>query len=150
MTMTSTENKQIKVFLDTNVIVDALTLRDHDYRPSQKIIRHIVAKNIRGYICSKQITDIYYVFRKYFKNEDEIRDAVNTIVEFSEVLPFFKGDILACLKTEMPDFEDAILYEVAKVNMIPIIITNNINHFKECQTMVLTPQQFLDMFSLEK
>ena len=62
MTMTSIENKQIKVFLDTNVIVDALTLRDYDYRPSQKIIRHIVAKNIRGYICSKQITDIYYIF----------------------------------------------------------------------------------------
>ena len=149
MTTTSTENKQIKIFLDTNVIVDALTLRDYDYRPSQKIIRHIVAKNISGYICSKQITDIYYIFRKYFKNERDIRDAVNTIVEFSEVLPFLKGDILACLKTEMPDFEDAILYEVAKVNMIPIIITNNINHFRGCQTMVLTPQQFLDMFSLE-
>ena len=149
MTMTSTENKQIKIFLDTNVIVDALTLRDYDYRPSQKIIRHIVAKNISGYICSKQITDIYYIFRKYFKNERDIRDAVNTIVEFSEVLPFLKGDILACLKTEMPDFEDAILYEVAKVNTIPIIITNNINHFRGCQTMVLTPQQFLDMFSLE-
>ena len=149
MTMTSTENKQIKIFLDTNVIVDALTLRDYDYRPSQKIIRHIVAKNISGYICSKQITDIYYIFRKYFKNERDIRDAVNTIVEFSEVLPFLKGDILACLKTEMPDFEDAIIYEVAKVNMIPIIITNNINHFRGCQTMVLTPQQFLDMFSLE-
>ena len=149
MTMTSTENKQIKILLDTNVIVDALTLRDYDYRPSQKIIRHIVAKNISGYICSKQITDIYYIFRKYFKNERDIRDAVNTIVEFSEVLPFLKGDILACLKTEMPDFEDAILFEVAKVNMIPIIITNNINHFKGCQTMVLTPQQFLDMFSLE-
>ena len=149
MTMTSTENKQIKIFLDTNVIVDALTLRDYDYRPSQKIIRHIVAKNISGYICSKQITDIYYIFRKYFKNERDIRDAVNTIVEFSEVLPFLKGDILACLKTEMSDFEDAILYEVAKVNMIPIIITNNINRFRGCQTMVLTPQQFLDMFSLE-
>lgn len=150
MTMTLTENKPLKVFLDTNVIVDALTLRDLDYRPSQKVIRHVVAKNVRGYICSKQITDLYYIFRKYFKNESEIRDAINTIVEFSEVLPLLKGDILACLKTDMPDFEDAILYEVAKVNMIPIIITNNINHFKDCQTMALTPQQFLDIFYLEQ
>ena len=147
--MTSIENKQLRVFLDTNVIIDALTLRDYDYGPSQRVIRQIVSKNVRGYICSKQITDIYFIFRKYFKSENEIRDAVNTIVEFSEVLPLLKGDILACLKTDMPDFEDAILYEVAKVNMIPMIITNNINHFKNCEKMVLTPQQFLELFSLE-
>ena len=66
-----------------------------------------------------------------------------------EVLPFLKGDALACLKTDMPDFEDAVLCEVAKVNMIPIIVTNNIEHFRDCKAMALTPKQFLGMFSLE-
>lgn len=150
MTTTSIENNPIRVFLDTNVIIDALTLRDYNYRPSQKVIRQIVAKNAIGYICSKQITDIYYIFRKYFKNESEIRDMINTIMEFSEVLPLLKGDILACLKTEMPDFEDAIINEVAKVNMINIIVTNNTHHFKNCSGMILTPEQFLTMFSLEQ
>ncbi|MBO7574158.1 MAG: PIN domain-containing protein [Bacilli bacterium] len=149
MTTTLTENNPIRVFLDTNVIVDALTLRDTSYRPSQRIVRNIVAKNIRGYICSKQITDIYYIFRKYFKDEYEIRDKIITISELMEILPLFKGDILACLKTEMPDFEDAIIYEVAKVNMVNIIVTNNTNHFKRCEGMILTPEQFLDLYSLD-
>ena len=147
--MTSIENKKIKVFLDTNVVIDALTLRDYDYGPSKEVLYNIVKGEVTGYICSKQITDIYYIFRKYFKSESEIRTAIQKISSFFEILPLFKGDILACLNTKMPDFEDAILYEVAKVNMIPIIITNNINHFKGCQTMILTPQQFLDTFSLK-
>ena len=147
--MTSIENNRIQVFLDTNVVIDALTLRDYDYGPSKAILYSVAKGNVIGYICSKQITDIYYVFRKYFKNEKDIRDAIKKIASLFEILALLKGDILACLNTEMIDFEDAILYEVAKTNMIPIIVTNNINHFKNCQTMVLTPQQFLDMFSLE-
>ena len=145
---TSTENNNIKIFLDTNVIIDALTLRDYDYGPSKAVLYNVVKGKVTGYICSKQITDIYYIFRKYYKKESEIMTSIKKIVSFFEILPLFKGDILACLNTKMSDFEDAILHEVAKVNMIPIIVTNNINHFKECQTMVLTPQQFLDLFQL--
>ena len=148
MMTTSTENNNIKIFLDTNVIIDALTLRDYDYGPSKAVLYNVVKGKVTGYICSKQITDIYYIFRKYYKKESEIMTSIKKIVSFFEILPLFKGDILACLNTKMSDFEDAILHEVAKVNMIPIIVTNNINHFKECQTMVLTPQQFLDLFQL--
>ena len=149
MMMTSTENNNIKVFLDTNVVIDALTLRDYDYGPSKAVLYNVVKGIVTGYICSKQITDIYYIFRKYFKNRNEIMAGIKKIASFFEILPLLKGDILACLNTKMPDFEDAILHEVAKVNMIPIIVTNNVNHFKGCQTMVLTPQQFLDLYSLK-
>ena len=147
--MTSTENNRLRILIDTNVVIDALTLRDYDYGPSKAVLYNIVNGNVAGYICSKQITDIYYIFRKYFKNEKEIRDSVKKIVSFFEILPLLKGDILACLNTDMPDFEDAILCEVAKVNMIPIIVTNNVHHFKDCHSMVLTPQQFLELYSLE-
>ena len=149
MTPISTENNQPQVFLDTNVIIDALTLRDDDYQPSRQLWRYVLLKQIKGYICSKQITDLYYIFKKYFKNEDIIRQNIADIMNSFEVLPFFKGDILACLKTDMADFEDAVLCEVAKVNMIPIVVTNNVSHFGNSKMMVLTPDQFLKIHSLE-
>ena len=149
MTTTSIENKNIKVFIDTNVIIDALTERDNTYQSSRQIWRHILHGNIKGYLSSKQITDIYYIFKKYYKDETMIRDYIRNIVDSFEILPFFKGDILACLKTEMDDFEDAIICEVAKVNMINIIVTNNIKHFANSKMMVLSPQQLLKMYSLE-
>ena len=147
--MTFQENETHRVFLDTNVIIDAMTMRDYDYLPSRQVWRQILSGNVKGYICSKQITDIYYIFRKYYQSESLVRQNIKNIVDSFEVLPFTRGDALACIKSEMKDFEDAVLCEVAKVNMIPILITNNISHFTNCKMMALTPEQFLKMFSLE-
>ena len=149
MTKISIENKTIKVFIDTNVVIDALTERDNTYQSSRQVWRHIIHGNLKGYLSSKQITDIYYFFKKYYKDETMIREYIRNITDSFEILPFLKGDILACLKTEMEDFEDAIVCEVAKVNMINIVVTNNIKHFSNAKMMVLTPQQLLEMYSLE-
>ena len=149
MTKTLTENNIPKVFIDTNVIIDAITLRDYDYQPSKALLYNIVEGKINGYICSKQITDIYYIFKKYFQNEYDIRSNIKKIISLFEILPLIKGDILSCLNTEMKDFEDAILCEVAKVNMIPVLVTNNITHFANAKIMALTPKHFLDMYSLK-
>ena len=56
--MTSIENKPFRIFIDTNVIIDALTERDYNYLPSRQIWRNILYGNLKGYICSKQIKDI--------------------------------------------------------------------------------------------
>ena len=146
----SIENKPIRVFIDTNVIIDALTLRDNNYQPSRQLWRHVLCGNIKGYISSKQITDIYYIFKKYYRTEQEIRANLSAIVDSFEILPFLKGDVLACLKTEMNDFEDAIICEIAKTNMIPIVVTNNLKHFTNAGLMVLDPEQTLNMFSLNQ
>lgn len=145
--MTSIENK-IKVFIDTNVIIDAITKRDYEFKYSESILRAVLKDKIKGYICNKQITDIYYILSKHIKNEFINRDYIETIVETFDVLPLLNGDILACLKTPMKDFEDAIIDEVAKVNMIPYIVTNNIDDFKNSQVPAVTPEQFLTLFQL--
>ena len=144
-----TENKQPKAFIDTNVILDALTGRDYLFKDALNLIRQIVYGNVDAYICNKQITDIYYISKKYYKNEEQRRKMVKTIIETFNVLPFLKGDVLACINTEMKDFEYAILDEVAKVNVIPYFITNNVNDFKNSKSTVVTPKQFLDLFQLK-
>ena len=73
--MTSIESNRPRVFLDTNVIIDALALRDYDYLPSRQIWRHVLYKEIDGFICSKQITDLYYIFKK-LKNMD-LKNEIN-------------------------------------------------------------------------
>ena len=149
--MISTENKNaIKVFVDTNVILDALTQRDVNYQSSLSFMRYIIAGEIRGYMCSKQITDLYYILKKYTLNDLQRRNLIKTVLKTFELLPLLKGDILATINTNMKDFEDAILDEVAKVNMIPYFVTNNIDDYKDSKSMVLTPDQFLTLFQLNK
>lgn len=149
--MTSIENKPIiKVFIDTNVVIDAFTQRDLNYKPSQQLLRYIAIGKIKAFICSKQITDLNYIFRKYYSTKEEIRKTLKTLSELFEMLPLLKGDILACFNTNLSDFEDAVLDEVAKVNMIPYFVTNNTDDYKDSKSMVLTPDQFLTLFQLNK
>ena len=150
MTMTSIENSIPRIFLDTNVILDAITMRDNSYQPSKELLRYIVSGQAKGYICSKQITDIHYIFRKYYSDKNRVKEKVKDIAALFEILPLMKGDILACLNKENIDFEDAIICEVAKVNMIRIIVTNSPKHFGEWPIMILTPQQCLDLFQLKQ
>lgn len=149
MIKTLTENSLVRLFLDTNVIIDGLILRDYNYQPSRDLIRQIIVGKYKGYICAKQITDIYYIFRKYVNSKEETMKYINRLTKFFEILPLLRGDILACLNKNQKDFEDAILAEVAKVNMIPIFVTNNIEDFKEWPLMVVTPEQFLRLYSQE-
>ena len=144
--MTSIENRDIKVFIDTNVIVDGLILRDNNYQPSRDLIRNVIIGKYKGYICSKQITDIYYIFRKYVQNKEKAVEYIKRISHFFEILPLLKGDILACLNKNQRDFEDSVLAEVAKVNMIPILITNNVKDYEGWPLLIVNPEQFLTMY----
>ena len=146
MTMTSIENKHIKVFIDPNVIIDGLILRDHDYQPSRDLIRQIIAGKFKGYICTKQITDIYYIFRKYVQSKEKTMEYIKRISRFFEILPLLKGDILATLNKEQKDFEDSVLAEVAKVNMIPILVTNNVKDYEGWPLLIVSPEQFLSIY----
>ncbi len=146
--MTSTENKYPKIFVDTNVIIDALTRRDLNYQSSVDFMRYIISGQLTGCICNKQITDIYYILGRYVNSEQRRREFIKTIIETFEVLPLLSGDLLATINTKMSDFEDAVIDEVAKINMIPYIVTNNIKDFENSKTTALTPEQLLLLFQL--
>ena len=148
--MISKENEMrpIKAFFDTNVIIDAITKRDNNFKDSSTLIREILKGKIIGYICSKQITDIYYILRKYISNEEQRLKYINTIIKTFKIFPLMQGDLLAAYNTKIKDYEDAILDEVAKVNMIPYLISNNSMDYANSKTVVLTPNQFLSLFQL--
>lgn len=133
----------IKVFFDTNVIIDAFSSRDNDYRDSQRLVVKVINKEIVGYISSKQITDIYYVLRKYVPNEEIKRQIIKDIVESFNVLPLLPSDVSISLKSDMPDFEDAVLEEAVSVNRIPFIVTHNVKHFEKARAMVFPPSDLI-------
>ena len=134
----------MNVLFDTNVIVDALAERNNEYKYSQMLIQNVVVGNIKGYISSKQVTDIYYILRKYY-NDNVRRQIIKTISETFSVLPLISGYITYCVNSKMNDYEDAILDETAKVNMIPFIVTNNIKDFANSNTTPITPK---DLYKL--
>ncbi len=129
----------MEVLFDTNVIIDAITERTEEYKYSQKLIGCILNNEIHGYISSKQVTDIYYILRKYF-GDKERRSILSTILDTFTVLPLLSSFTTYCLKSEMIDYEDAVLDETASVNVIPYIVTSNTRDFEKSKTAILTPK----------
>lgn len=133
----------VKVFFDTNVIIDAFTDRDYDYRDSQRLVAKAINGDIKGYISSKQVTDIYYILRKYVQSETVKRQIIRDILDTFTVLPFLSSDAYISLNSELPDYEDAVLEELVKLHCVPFIVTHNVEHFKNSKTFVFTPKKFI-------
>lgn len=134
----------MRYLFDTNVIIDALTERHPDYKCSQFLLKRVASKEIAGYICSKQVTDIYYILRKYY-GEKERRQLIKMICETFEIVPLLNSYLSYCLKSEIVDYEDAIIDEAAKVNMIDAIVTNDIKDFANSTRVIFSPK---DLYTL--
>ena len=54
----------MKVFIDTNVILDVLCKREKFYNDSLKVFKLCEAKMIKGYMSALSITNIIYIWEK--------------------------------------------------------------------------------------
>lgn len=139
----------IKVLFDTNVIIDAFTERTQNYLISQNLVVKAIDKEIEGFLISKQVTDIYYILRK-FKTEAERRHVLKVISKTFTILPTLASDVAYSINSKMADYEDALIDEIAKVNMLSYIITNNLKDFEKSKTMALSPENFYELLNINK
>lgn len=137
------------VFFDTNVILDALTQRDLNYKPSQRLVRYAASGRIKGFISAKQVTDLYYSLRKYCSSEEQRKSIIKTVIDTFEVIPTIKSDIAYCLSSKINDLEDALLDEVCKVNCIGYLVTNNVKDYKEAKSVIFSPEDLLTLIEIE-
>lgn len=138
----------MKVLFDSNVIIDALSEREDSNDCSSLIfIEAIDYRNIQGYLLSKQITDIYYVLRKYV-TEDVRKDFVNLLLKSFNIIDTTQDDLLKSLFINGIDYEDDILMNAALINGLDCIVTNNVKDFKKSKIQVFTPRELAEKLKL--
>jgi len=131
----------MKVLFDSNVIIDALSERDDSNDCSSVLFMEAIDyRNIQGYLLSKQITDIYYVLRKYVA-EDIRKDFINLLLKTFNVIDTKQDDLLSSLFVNGNDYEDDILMNAALINDLDCIVTNNIKNFKKSKIKVFSPTE---------
>ncbi len=103
-------------------------------------------KSIKSFVTATTITDIYYVLKKSKGHQQTIR-FLSGLFDFIDIAGVTKESVLAALKSDMPDFEDAIQTETAKFNDIDTIITRNYSDFEHSGLEVYTPASFIGKLS---
>ena len=134
-----------KVFVDTNIVLDLLQKRVGFYEEAQQLFTLADAKEVELYVSALTIANTHYILSKYLKME--ARKVLSKFKILVEVLPTNDKILSLSLRSDFPDFEDAIQYYTAIENEIGFIITRNKKDFIQSTIPVLTVREYLELFS---
>ena len=112
----------MKVFIDTNILVDYVAQRDDFYEPAASLFELISRHQLAGVISSLSIVNCVYVLRKYF-DISIVLTKLNQLLNLVEVSPINKNHISLSIHANSSDFEDAVQYFSAEGCHCDIIIT---------------------------
>ncbi len=135
----------MKVLIDTNVIIDALTSRE-PWNKSAETIFLMAANNVANmYISASMATDIYYLIRKYCHDVVVAKQAMEKLYALFGILDVMKEDCIQALASSVSDYEDAVVCEVAKRSSMDYIVTRNVKDYENSQVRVLLPDDFIKL-----
>ena len=132
----------MRAFIDTNVIVDVVAKREPFFADSQAILALCATGEIEGVVSDLTFCNVAYVLRKTLGNA-QLRNGLRVLKEHLTVVPVGEAAITAAIENESADFEDAVQLESARTNLVDVIVTRNVRHFKNSPIRVCTPSELL-------
>ena len=121
-----------KVFLDTDIIVDFLQAIRPFHEDAQELFLNLSKDIFTAYISETVITTTPYLIRKNYTS-DELNTILKNLNQKLKILSCTNLHVLAALQRQPPDFEDALLYEIASHHQMDYFVTSNIRDFKKIQ-----------------
>lgn len=132
----------MKVFLDTNVIMDYLAVRQPFFADASLIVDMCERKEIQCVISTLTVINCAYILRKAFTRKvmfDKIQWMINTF----DISRIDKEMIQKAASASPADFEDAVQIKSAISEQVDIIITRDPKGFIPAETLVQSPSEFL-------
>lgn len=135
----------MKILVDTNIIIDALTSRE-PFRDDAEQIFMFAANRIEDmYITANSATDIYYLVRKHLHSTEQAKSVMSKLYELFYILDVTASDCKEALLTEMGDYEDAVISCCATRNHMDYIVTRNIKDYEKSRVQAVLPEVFLNI-----
>lgn len=134
------------VFVDTNVLLDVLAKRQSHVRESAQIWAFCETGELHGNISVISFNNIFYVVRKSNGKEDAL-SALKLLRSVFHSVALDEQGIQQAIDADFTDFEDAIQYQAAIRCGAEFLITRNAHHFPKSGLPVVSPEEFLVLYS---
>ena len=148
----------MKVFIDTNVIIDFLEKRANaEY--AKELLKLSEDESQYECISSASVTDMLYIVTKTMLAQNKLqpddvrltnadvkasaRNRLEKLLSLFHILSVTETSIRKAFALKWKDTEDALQYVVAKENGAECIITNNKSDFETTDIKLMTAQEFL-------
>jgi len=132
----------MKVFVDTNVLVDVLAGREPFYQDSAYVWTLAEQGRVAGFVSVISFNNIYYVVRRLRTRRVADRMIVLLRDTFTPVA-LDKQILDQAIDAGLSDLEDAIQYFSAVRAGADCIISRDVRVFPKSDLLVLTPQELL-------
>ena len=133
----------MKVYFDTNIVIDILKRREPHYENSNGIFMLAVDEKIDGIIGTSAITDIYYLLGKQYTDKKITISVIFDILEIIKPVNTLVSDIFHAVELGFLDFEDAVIVAIAQREKADYIVTRNIVDFSTSPIPAILPEDLL-------
>lgn len=133
---------KVRLFFDTNIILDLLAHRDPYFESVAKLVTLADQGEIIIVASALSYSTLNYLLSKY-ENAEIAQDKLRKFRIISEVSDLDDTIIDKGLNSNFRDFEDALQYFCAVKSGCDILITRNSKDFKESKIPVMTTEEFL-------
>lgn len=135
----------MKVLIDTNVMIDAITKRDDASSFSADVIALCSSNRITGFVASHSFSNMYYILRKEYSDKNR-RVIIGEYCKILNVVSMNEDVINAALNNNnITDFEDAIQYACAESVGADYIVTRNVKDYGRSPIRAISPGEFLKL-----
>jgi predicted nucleic acid-binding protein len=134
------------VLIDTDVVLDFFFDRKPFSEKSSQILSLCEKEEIKGFVTSIMLSNIYYILRKT-ANHEKVVESLKMLMNIIDVTTTNKKIVLKALQSKFKDFEDALQnFSAENENNIKIIITRNIKDYKTSELSIMTPETYLKTY----
>ena len=127
------------ILVDLNVILDVL-LERRGYQSSQAVLESSLYKI---FISAHIVTTFAYLLENAKVPKEEIKRNIDWLLDTFEVVATTDEILGKALKSDIADFEDAVIEQAALKCEAEAIITGNINDFTKSTIHAVTPEEFI-------
>ena len=138
---------QTNILVDLNIIIDVFLARK-GFESSSAVLQLSEQKPYTLYVSAHIVSTFAYLLESAKVPQQQIRKHIYWILNVFSVVPVDSSLLSESLKSNVTDFEDALIEQAALVSNCRIIITRNIKDFTQSIIPATTPEIF--MTSLNK
>ena len=132
----------MRVFLDTNILLDVLLNREEFIADSNAVILRCEAAGAQMFIAWHGLATAYYLLKRG-RTELEALAEVDKILAWARVASATDAGARLARRLSCGDFEDALQAVSAETCGADWLVTRNVDDFSQSRVPALTPKDFL-------
>lgn len=135
----------MRVIIDTNIVIDALTSRKPWNECAEEIFMIAANHIVDIYITASCATDIYYLVRKYLHSTEQAKQVMKRLYSLIGILPVTGDECVDALMSSVIDYEDAVVERTAVKAGVDYIITRNVKDYQQGSIRAILPDDFISL-----